>query len=232
MDKPQPNQAEIEASQTKLTEFIKKITQADGVLIPLPKITSRMSEPLYVSVRYGQDIALPESGCFYLNVDMFALSHDVYVPIGMRDYEIRDSVANGNFNTHQHLQADTPAHESADTQWDKEGLKVAETDFLKIAENSPNQFKTMDELRDKGLIGQQSDWEIKVYQKLGIGAFMTAVALEVLASKGAKTIEFESLTPQAENLWQKFGRTENQNQLDIATTLKNPHVTVALEKFI
>lgn len=106
---------ETPTQKDNLADFIETISRADGELIPLPARRSKLGEPYFLSVRYGQDEV--ETDYRYLIVDVLVQRGDRFVPVGIYDWEITGETALGNKQRHGHLPALNPAQEAADRYW-------------------------------------------------------------------------------------------------------------------
>lgn len=222
--------------EQELTAFLDKITRADGELIPLAG-TSRLGEPLFIFARYGQDLYHPDPNLYFLNVDIVAKRGDTYVAVGIKDYEVYplQKKANGNKQRHGHLPSTHSAHEVADSSWGTgEGLHVKELSYLNYALNEIGGFEGMNKLRREGVITDEEQWGQQIYQQWGLGRLLIATSAFILKSKGIETLQFGSLSKNAQKAWSAFGYTDSQNQHEfpVEEVTKSPAAKKAITKFL
>lgn len=212
---------ESAAEAADLRAVEQRLERADGALVEVKGTRSAVGERLFVTARYAQDGGLPEPDHFYLNVDMFADRNGTLTPVGMRDFEVRNGVADGNKQRHG-LLAEMPnaradelaAHHAADRHWASgEGVKLSDEDMLAHASRRGD-LKNL----------SQEDMGKKVYQERGLGTLMTAIALLVLRQRGVRDIKFTHLTEPAERMWKRFGYTNGLKNLSLDQIFSSPAV--------
>jgi len=208
--------------QTKefiIQQFIEKISKADGAIIPLTGVRSRLLEPLFISTRIGPDQVDPDKS--YLNVDIFAYRDGEHVPIGIYDWEIANGVANGNKQRHGHLEATHPAHQEADQYWSTgEAFHIKGDDFLSYA-FSQQGMDSMSELRANGFIDSEDRWSEPIYQGLGLGSLMIATSALVLHHHNIQIMDLGTLSSKAEMAWRSYGR-EERTEINPAEICQHP----------
>lgn len=192
-------------NSSEIVQLFGELCRCDGHLIPIKGIRSRMNEPLFIATRLEVDHFDKEKQ--FLAIDVVANRNGVYIPVGMKDYEIEKGVANGNKQRHDHFSHNTEVDEYVAGFWASgNGLSVVGDTFLKYAESHPSGFlQGMTDIRDLGLIQEESDWSLPVYQKLGLAKLMTAVSIIVLRYYDIKAVKTVSLTSNAIKTWMKFG---------------------------
>lgn len=93
----------------------------------------------------------------------------------------------------------------AERFWDTgEAFHVRDDDFLKLAMENGG-FNKMNELRETGIIQDENQWTMPIYQRLGLGSLMIAVSAIVLKSKGITEMDLGTLSEKAKQAWEKFG---------------------------
>ena len=222
----------VQQERTPYQEFLDQACTCDGTLLRLPKKTSLLGHELFLSVRYSTDMLFPQLDEFFLNVDVFALINGEYIPVGMRDFQVKGNRASGNKNMHQRLPAIHGAHVASDKRWGEAGFAVSEEDLMKTAEKVGDVSTIFSQLRSEQIISSQFDYGKKTYQEMGIGSLMTAVALKVLKMKNIEHIEFDSLSSRADSLWSKFGKQPDQAELDVSSATNQNYTNTAIEKFV
>lgn len=214
----------------EVEQYLDRILRADGELIELPGRRSLLGEPLFISARFGEDV-VPGTGYRYLNIDTFALRDGEYVPVGIKDYEIKGDVAYSNKQRHGHLPPVNVAQEAANRYWATgEALHVREDDLLKFAMENGG-FPKMGELREKGFVATEEDWTKKIYQRKGIGSLMVASSILILKERGVESILFGSFTDSAEATWRKFGGREGAKMF-VSELADSPNITTSIEPFV
>lgn len=220
-----------EIRENELTRFKELIARADGSLISLEGRKSRLGKPFFITARIGQDAQVPEEGVKFLNIDIFVKRGEEYVPVGIRDYEIKDNVASGNKQRHQHLPCYNQAQKAADRFWATgEGLHVIDTSFINYAIQNGG-FSKMDEMRKEGVITAENQWNEPIYQNYGLGSLMVAASLLVLQRHGVETVKFISLNKPAIKTWGKFGY-QGQANMSVEELVRSPQVDQSIEPFI
>jgi len=220
-----------EIRENELTQFKELIAGANGSLISLEGRKSRLGEPFFITARIGQDAQVPEEGVKFLNIDIFVRRGEEYIPVGIRDYEIKDNVASGNKQRHQHLARYNQAQKAADRFWSTgEGLHVIDMSFINYAMQNGG-FSKMNEMRAKGIITTEDQWNEPIYQNYGLGGLMVAASLLVLQRYGVETVKFISLTEPAIKTWGKFGYQGQANML-VEELVRSPQVDKSIEPFI
>lgn len=207
-------------------EFIQKICQATGEIIPLPGKRSKLNEELSISARYGEDSFSPHHT--YLLIDVFANRSGDLIPVGMRDWEIKSpGVASGNKQRHGHLPATSQSHVLANSYWSSgHGIRVRDEDFLRFA----GSLEGMDHLRERGIVKNES-WNEQIYQKMGIGSLMIAISLLILEKNGIQTLDASSFSQSAKATWKKFGRV-TEDEIGLDQLIDHPFIRQTIRDFV
>lgn len=190
---------------SEIVQLFGELCRCDGHLIEIKGIKSGLKEPLFLATRLERDQTDLEKS--YLAIDIVAKRKGVYIPVGMKDYEIERGIANGNKQRHDHFSHNTEVDEYVSGFWvSGNGLSVISDTFLKCAESHPGGFlQGMTEIRDLGYIQNETDWSLPVYQKHGLAKLMTAVSIVVLRYHEIQAIKTVSLTNNAIKTWMHFG---------------------------
>jgi hypothetical protein len=218
----------IYSKENQIQGFIEKISKADGQLIPLPNIKSRLNEPLFISSRFGSDEINPEDN--YLNIDIFALRENDYIPVGIYDWEIKEGRANGNKQRHCFLPTYNSAQETAKNFWGNESFQIKGDDFLHYAMVTGG-FDSMDKLRKQGFINNEQKWSQSIYRGLGLGSLLVATSALVLEKKGIRFMELGTLSQAAKKVWSNFDRGDKTTLLTREVS-QHPKTRATLTKFI
>ncbi|MFO0702522.1 MAG: hypothetical protein U0514_01435 [Candidatus Andersenbacteria bacterium] len=237
---------ESAAEATELKAVTERLARGDGALVEVKGIQSTVGERLWVTARYGQDVTLPEPGQYFLNIDLFADRNGRFEPIGMRDFEVRNGVADGNKQRHGRLpemsnaRADErTAHARADKKWATgEGIKISDEDLLNYAGRLGG-LKGMGVLRERGLIQSEKDWGKKVYQERGLGTLLNVIALLVLRQKGVERVQLGHLNKASEALWRRWEKwrspgwqPKSREEVLVDELYNDPVVRAALLKIV
>lgn len=217
----------ISIKENQVQGFVEKISKADGQLIPLLNIKSRLNEPLFISSRFGSDEINQENK--YLNIDIFALRENNYIPVGIYDWEINGDHANGNKQRHCFLPTYNSAQEIARSFWGNESFQVRGDDFLRYAMTTGG-FQAMDRLREQGFIDNEQKWSQPIFRGLGLGSLLIATSALVLDKKGIKFMELGTLSQTAKKVWNSFDRGE-RTTLTPKEVTQHPKSKATIEKF-
>lgn len=225
-------------SQEAVQHFVDAISRADGELIPLPGVRSKLDEPLFISARIGRTDFWGDRVDAILLIDVFAERNGDFEPVGHYDWVIKDQSALGNKNRHGHLEQPQEAHRKAVRKWSTgEAFKVDETTFFNYAMQHGG-MRGMTELRQAGVITDESQWQERIYQRLnvgehrvGIGSLMLVASACVLRSWGINELEVGSLSPSARGVWAKFGRTDG-SPINVQRILVHPVAVSTAESFL
>jgi hypothetical protein len=207
-------QPELLNEAADIVKLFAEICKLDGHLIEIPNMKSYMGESLFIATRLVTDNV--DERIRYLAVDVVAKRGEKFIPVGIKDYEIRNGVANGNKSRHDHFQEKSEVGDAIGSYWAiEQGLYVRDDDVLKYASNLyPGEFfRGMNEVRRMpGMItsdgGDEKGWNNPVYQNRGIAALMIAVSIVALRSIEVDSVKTVTLTPWAERTWRHHGMRE------------------------
>lgn len=217
----------------QMPQFLEAISRADGTMVVLPGVPSRTGEALFISARMGPSLSNFLDEDEILLVDVFAEDRTTkkLIPVGHYDWVIKGKSALGNKQRHDRLDCPHEAQDAARRKWTTgEAFKV---DDVKIMDHAlvRGGFPKMSEYRQQGIIADEDQWGEKVYQRLGIGSLMLAVSAYVLQSRGIREVNVGTLSPFAQGVWARFGRTDEQT-FDPTELVKHPRTGAIIEKFI
>jgi len=215
------------------TKVIEAISRADGKMLALPGIVSRTGEQLFISARMGASLSNFPDEDEILLVDVFAEDRTTkrLIPVGHYDWVIKSGSALGNKQRHDRLECPHEAQDAAKRKWiTGEALKV---DDVKVLDHALSRggMAMMTTYRQIGIVTDDEQWGERVYQRLGIGSLMLAVSVYILRSRGIREMNVGTLSPFAQRVWAKFGRTEEQTFAP-AELIKHPRIGAVIKKFL
>lgn len=222
------NGFESEQSKELLTQqFVEKIAKADGQFIPVTGIKSGLGESIFISSRLGTDEVNPSIR--YLNIDIFALREDKYLPVGMYDWEIRGDQANGNKQRHGLSGTVDQELQIEDTNWmTSESFHIRSDNFLKYATQNGG-FDGMTKLRKTGIIDNEGKWSESIYRGKGLGSLLITTSAIVLEKHGVKNMDLGSLSDNAKRAWLSYNRDDRIN-LNPSEITKHPKSKEIIKK--